>query len=175
MLNDYNIQSAVLKCEPSRRERWVKKQVEKGVQVIITHPKRIETGLDLLAIPNHHLDGYRIQRLHCLCKPPDAVGASAKPNLSKSTSMPTKRRCKKTPSLSLPPKSPPPCALMVTPSPTIHWPNSTAWPVHRHRHRPGPHCHRSRPAPRRLLSKMPSAKPMKNSAVATPSLVNMKW
>lgn len=35
----------------SRRERWIEQQHEKGVDVLITHPKAIEVGLDLLEFP----------------------------------------------------------------------------------------------------------------------------
>ncbi len=51
MLNDHNIISAVLKAPPNKREAWIKKQVANGTQVLITHPKRVETGLDLLDFP----------------------------------------------------------------------------------------------------------------------------
>ncbi|MCA9995437.1 MAG: DEAD/DEAH box helicase family protein [Anaerolineales bacterium] len=52
MLNKYDyIRAAVLDVEPGKRESWVKKQVEKGTNVIISHPKRVETGLDLLEFP----------------------------------------------------------------------------------------------------------------------------
>lgn len=51
MLRDRGITAAVLKVEPAHREEWVKKQLGRGVQVIITHPRRVETGLDLLEFP----------------------------------------------------------------------------------------------------------------------------
>ncbi len=51
MLANEMIKSAVLKAPPNRRESWIKKQLSKGVQVIISHPKRVETGLDLLEFP----------------------------------------------------------------------------------------------------------------------------
>jgi SNF2 family DNA or RNA helicase len=50
-LTNAGISSAVLKCEPARREAWIEKQVANGIQVIISHPKRVETGLDLLEFP----------------------------------------------------------------------------------------------------------------------------
>ena len=34
-----------------RREAWLKAQVSKGAQVLITHPAKVETGLDLYAFP----------------------------------------------------------------------------------------------------------------------------
>jgi hypothetical protein len=51
MLNDHNISSAVLKAPPNKREKWIQKQVTNGTQVLISHPKRVETGLDLLDFP----------------------------------------------------------------------------------------------------------------------------
>ena len=38
----------MLRVAPDKREEWVDRQVEQGVDVIITHPKRVETGLDLM-------------------------------------------------------------------------------------------------------------------------------
>ena len=45
------LKAAVLRAAPDKREEWVDKQVEQGVDVIITHPKRVETGMDLLQFP----------------------------------------------------------------------------------------------------------------------------
>lgn len=45
------IRAAVLDVEPNKREAWVAKQVQQGTNVIISHPKRVETGLDLLEFP----------------------------------------------------------------------------------------------------------------------------
>ncbi|MCP4358649.1 MAG: hypothetical protein GY796_11580, partial [Chloroflexi bacterium] len=47
----HDLQVAVLKAAPDKREEWVEKQVQAGVDVIITHPKRVQTGLDLLDFP----------------------------------------------------------------------------------------------------------------------------
>lgn len=35
----------------SRREAWLRAQVRKGIQVLITHPAKVETGLDLYHFP----------------------------------------------------------------------------------------------------------------------------
>jgi hypothetical protein len=35
-----------------KRELWYEKQLKEGVQVVICHPKLVETGLDLLALPD---------------------------------------------------------------------------------------------------------------------------
>ncbi len=51
ILADAGLKATVLRAAPDKREEWVDKQVEQGVDVIITHPKRVETGLDLLQFP----------------------------------------------------------------------------------------------------------------------------
>ncbi|MEM8650760.1 MAG: hypothetical protein AAGF54_09550 [Pseudomonadota bacterium] len=51
MFDDVGIQAGVLKVEAKKREEWVKKRVANGLQVLITHPKKVETGLDLLEFP----------------------------------------------------------------------------------------------------------------------------
>jgi hypothetical protein len=51
ILAQAGLKAAVLKVDPERREAWVAKQVEDGVDVIITHPRRVETGMDLLDFP----------------------------------------------------------------------------------------------------------------------------
>ncbi|MCB8986722.1 MAG: N-6 DNA methylase [Ardenticatenaceae bacterium] len=51
MLEAEGLKASVLKVEPNKREAWVKQQVKANVDVIITHPKRVETGLDLLDFP----------------------------------------------------------------------------------------------------------------------------
>jgi hypothetical protein len=48
MLEEEGIKAAVLKVEANKREAWYQRQMEAGVDVIITHPKRVETGLDLM-------------------------------------------------------------------------------------------------------------------------------
>jgi hypothetical protein len=42
---------AILRAAPNKREQWVEKQVKAGVDVIITHPRKVETGIDLLDCP----------------------------------------------------------------------------------------------------------------------------
>lgn len=50
LFKDNNIKSAVLTANVSAesREEWIKKQLNKGIQVLICNPKLVETGLDLL-------------------------------------------------------------------------------------------------------------------------------
>ena len=52
LLEGRGLRCAVLKVAPDQREAWIKKQVAAGVDVIITHPRRVETGLDLLDFPS---------------------------------------------------------------------------------------------------------------------------
>lgn len=47
----HDLKAAVLKAQPDKREEWVEKQVQAGIDVIITHPKKVQTGLDLLDFP----------------------------------------------------------------------------------------------------------------------------
>ncbi len=46
--------SAVMKADaaaPDKREAWVAKQVAQGVEVLICHPRLVQTGLDLIEFP----------------------------------------------------------------------------------------------------------------------------
>ncbi|MCC6605247.1 MAG: hypothetical protein IT327_18715 [Anaerolineae bacterium] len=51
MLEAADLKAAVLRAAPNKREEWVEKQVKAGVDVIITHPRKVETGIDLLDFP----------------------------------------------------------------------------------------------------------------------------
>src|SRR5260370_3995875 len=53
ILNNEGIRTAVLRAsvDTSKREAWYARQVKDGVQVVICHPKLVETGLDLLDFP----------------------------------------------------------------------------------------------------------------------------
>jgi hypothetical protein len=51
MLEAVGLKTAVLRAAPNKREAWVEKQVKAGVDVIITHPRKVETGIDLLDFP----------------------------------------------------------------------------------------------------------------------------
>jgi SNF2 family DNA or RNA helicase len=48
-----------------KREPWYEKQLKEGVQVVICHPKLVETGLDLLAFPTLYFyeTGYSLHTL----------------------------------------------------------------------------------------------------------------
>jgi hypothetical protein len=48
MLEEAGLKTAVLRADPGKREAWVAGQVAAGVDVLISHPKKVETGLDLL-------------------------------------------------------------------------------------------------------------------------------
>ncbi len=49
----HHVTSAVLhsSVDAKKREAWVDARLREGVQVLITHPKCVQTGLDLLAFP----------------------------------------------------------------------------------------------------------------------------
>jgi len=51
MLEAAGLKAAILRAAPNQREKWVAGQVEAGVDVIITHPRKVETGIDLLDFP----------------------------------------------------------------------------------------------------------------------------
>lgn len=53
ILTKEGIRATVLRAsvDPSKREAWCARQVKEGVQVVISHPKLVETGLDLLEFP----------------------------------------------------------------------------------------------------------------------------
>jgi 16S rRNA G966 N2-methylase RsmD len=51
LLTGAGLKVAVLKVEPDQREAWVEQQLAAGVEVLITHPRRVETGLDMVAFP----------------------------------------------------------------------------------------------------------------------------
>ena len=54
ILERHGFKTAVMKAEavpPDRREAWVAKKVEEGIDVMICHPRLVQTGLDLIAFP----------------------------------------------------------------------------------------------------------------------------
>ncbi len=54
MLTRHGFRVAVMKADavaPDRREAWVAEQVEKGLDVLICHPRLVQTGLDLIDFP----------------------------------------------------------------------------------------------------------------------------
>ncbi|MGA9415618.1 MAG: helicase-related protein, partial [Terriglobales bacterium] len=67
ILNDEGIRTAVLRAsvDTSKREAWYERQIKEGVQVVICHPKLVETGLDLLDFPTilFYESGYSLHTL----------------------------------------------------------------------------------------------------------------
>ncbi len=67
ILQNAGIRSAVLESTvpTEKREAWYAKQVKAGVQVVICHPKLVETGLDLLDFPTliFYETGYSLHTL----------------------------------------------------------------------------------------------------------------
>jgi superfamily II DNA or RNA helicase len=67
ILNNEGIRTAVLRAsvDTSKREAWYAKQLKDGVQVVISHHKLVETGLDLLDFPTiiFYESGYSLHTL----------------------------------------------------------------------------------------------------------------
>jgi len=51
MLEAAGLKAAILRAPPNKREGWIEKQVQAGVDVVISHPRKVETGIDLLDFP----------------------------------------------------------------------------------------------------------------------------
>lgn len=67
ILSNEGIRTAVLRAriDTSKREAWYARQVKAGAQVVISHPKLVETGLDLLDFPTilFYESGYSLHTL----------------------------------------------------------------------------------------------------------------
>lgn len=67
ILSNEGIRTAVLRAsvDTSKREAWYARQIKQGVQVVISHPKLVETGLDLLDFPTiiFYESGYSLHTL----------------------------------------------------------------------------------------------------------------
>jgi hypothetical protein len=67
ILTNEGIRTAVLRSsvDTSKREAWYARQIKEGVQVVISHPKLVETGLDLLDFPTilFYESGYSLHTL----------------------------------------------------------------------------------------------------------------
>src|SRR6202795_1886829 len=67
ILSNEGIRTAVLRAsvDTSKREAWYARQIKEGIQVVISHPKLVETGLDLLDFPTiiFYESGYSLHTL----------------------------------------------------------------------------------------------------------------
>src|SRR5579864_8801921 len=67
ILSNESIRTSVLRAsvDTSKREQWYARQIKEGVQVVISHPKLVETGLDLLDFPTiiFYESGYSLHTL----------------------------------------------------------------------------------------------------------------
>ena len=67
ILSKEGIRTAVLRAsvDTSKREAWYARQIKEEVQVVISHPKLVETGLDLLDFPTiiFYESGYSLHTL----------------------------------------------------------------------------------------------------------------
>ena len=59
--------------DTSKREAWYARQIKDGVQVVICHPKLVETGLDLAGLSHHPLLRVRIFAAHLAAGQPPVV------------------------------------------------------------------------------------------------------
>ena len=54
ILTCHGFKTSVLKADtvsPDRREAWVEQRVKEGVDVVVCHPRLVQTGLDLIDFP----------------------------------------------------------------------------------------------------------------------------
>jgi hypothetical protein len=67
ILSNEGIRTAVLRAsvDTSKREAWYARQIQEGVRVVISHPKLVETDLDLLDFPTtlFYESGYSLHTL----------------------------------------------------------------------------------------------------------------
>ena len=67
ILSNEGVRTAVLRSsvDTAKREAWYARQIKDGVQVVISHPKLVETGLDLLDFPTilFYESGYSLHTL----------------------------------------------------------------------------------------------------------------
>jgi superfamily II DNA or RNA helicase len=67
ILAEQGIRAAVMRAEvdTTKREAWYARQIKQGVQVVICHPRLVETGLDLLDFPTiiFYETGYSLHTL----------------------------------------------------------------------------------------------------------------
>ena len=50
----FRVALLTVKVRPSQREAWYAKRVQEGIQVVLAHPKLVETGLDLFDFPTFY-------------------------------------------------------------------------------------------------------------------------
>jgi hypothetical protein len=74
ILMNEGIRTAVLRAsvDTSKRQAWHTRQIKEGVQVVISHPKLVETGLDLLDFPTiiFYESGYSLHTLRQASRQP---------------------------------------------------------------------------------------------------------
>ena len=54
ILTRHGFRTAVMKSQavaPEKREAWVARKVKEGIDVLICHPRLVQTGLDLVEFP----------------------------------------------------------------------------------------------------------------------------
>ena len=99
--NGYRVGILTVAVPPNKREEWVENQVRDGIQVLITNPSLVETGLDLNDFTTiyYYNISYNLLTSVISCSrcgsPPDGRGASTrKPRGWRFTSLITREPCR---------------------------------------------------------------------------------
>ena len=82
ILSRHGFRVAVMKADavaPERREAWVAEQVQRGIDVLICHPRLVQTGLDLIEFPTICLVRDGLLRLHDAAGLPPLVAHRPEP------------------------------------------------------------------------------------------------
>jgi excinuclease UvrABC helicase subunit UvrB len=81
LLEQEGFKVAVLRAsvDASRREDWIAEQLDRGIDVLITNPELVKTGLDLLEFPTivFMQSGYNVYRSSRRHAAPGASGRSS--------------------------------------------------------------------------------------------------
>jgi hypothetical protein len=92
------IRVAVLTTEvaPELRESWYERQLRAGVQVVIAHPRLVQTGLDLWSFPDifFYETGYSIYTLRQASRRSWRISGPASASSSSTTPAPCRKRAR---------------------------------------------------------------------------------
>ena len=103
ILERHGFRAAVMKADavpPERREAWVAKRVEEGVDVLVCHPPARADGARPGGVPDADLVRDRLQRLHHAAGVASLLAHRADRAPSRSSSWPTGTPSRRTPSRS---------------------------------------------------------------------------
>ena len=82
ILTRHGFRVAVMKADavaPNRREAWVADRVKEGIDVMICHPRLVQTGLDLIDFPTPSVGSRQITRSTSCGRRLAGRGASGRP------------------------------------------------------------------------------------------------